>query len=69
MKTAIGHIHTMPQKYLVSFEHVDFFDREHQQRTEQFLKDCEEAERRGGNFFAQFGQIVKERKQHELQAR
>lgn len=62
MKTAIGHIHTMPQKYLVSFEHVDFFDREHQQRTEQFLKDCEEAEKRGGNFFDQIAAVAAERK-------
>jgi len=63
MKTDIGHIRTKTQKVLVSFEHVDFFDRDHQQRTEQFLKDCFEAEKRGGCYFKNMGDIARERKE------
>lgn len=62
MNIALGHIQTRTQKVAVSFEVQDFENREFRHMRQQFLLDCQEAERRGGNFFAQFGQIVKERK-------
>lgn len=62
MKTASGIVRTKTQEACMSFEVADFFDAEHAKRVGQFLADCDEAERRGGNFFDQMAQISAERK-------
>ena len=62
MNIALGHIQTRTQKVAVSFEVQDFENREFRHMRQQFLKDCEEAEKRGGCFFNTMGEIARQKR-------